>query len=56
MTETKHTPGLIAAAPDLLDAAKAALALLEDLYPRPAPNGQIAKLRAAIAKANASQA
>lgn len=42
---------LIAAAPELLEALKAALELLEREFPNPAPNGQIVKARAAIAKA-----
>lgn len=49
--EAKANALLIAAAPDLLDALKAALELLEREFPKPAPNGQIAKARRAIAKA-----
>lgn len=47
---------LIAAAPDLLVALKDALLLLDHEFPNPAPNGQIARARAAIAKAEGGAA
>lgn len=45
---------LIATAPELLDALKDAVGLLERHYPVPARNGQINRARAAIAKATRS--
>lgn len=47
---------LIAAAPDLLEALTSSLELLEHHYPKPARNGQIARARAAIAKATGGEA
>lgn len=42
---------LIAAAPELYEALSDALALLEQLYPKPARNGEIARARAALSRA-----
>lgn len=47
---------LIAAAPDMLEALRDALELLERHYPKPARSGQIARARAAIAKAEGGAA
>lgn len=49
--EQQANAHLIAAAPELLEALINAVDLLAQHYPRPTRNGEIAKARAAIAKA-----
>lgn len=49
--EAEANAQLISAAPELLKALEDCVFLLETQFPNPAPNGQINRARAAIAKA-----